>query len=103
MEYNASKIQLNRKVKKQTSSQLPHKTGKERSGKEGGGETRAIRTYSGGGRFYFESIVYMLEGVFYTEMELLLMFQSCKSGFKVLFTVGTLKGFILRVKNHMLF
>ena len=37
------------------------------------------------------------------EMEFFLMFQSCKSGFKVLFTVGTLKWFILRVKDHMLF
>ena len=45
----------------------------------------------------------MSEGGFYTEMEFFLMFQSCKSGFKVLFAVGTLKGFILRVKDHMLF
>lgn len=66
-------------------------------------ETRLIRTHNGGGRFYFKSIVYMSEGGFYTEMEFFLMFQSCKSGFKVLFTVGTLKGFILRVKDHMLF
>lgn len=54
-------------------------------------------------KFYFKSIVYMSEGGFYTEMEFFLMFQSCKSGFKVLFTVGTLKWFILRVKDHMLF
>lgn len=45
----------------------------------------------------------MSEGGFYTKMELFLMFQSCESGFKVLFTVGTLEGFILRVKDHMLF
>lgn len=54
-------------------------------------------------KFYVKSIVYMSEGGFYTEMEFFLMFQSCKSGFKVLFTVGTLKWFILRVKDHMLF
>lgn len=53
--------------------------------------------------FYFKSSVYMSEGGFYTEMEFFLMFQSCKAGFKMLFTVGTFEGFILRVKDHMLF
>lgn len=45
----------------------------------------------------------MSEGGFYTEMEFFLMLQSCKPGFKMLFTVGALEGFILRVKDHMLF
>lgn len=36
-----------------------------------------------------------------TQMELLLMLQTCKPGFEVLFAIGAFKGFILRVQNHM--